>query len=63
MTNSGNYFSIERLFEKIWGYDSDTESSVVWVEISNLRKKLKTTDCNATIKGKRNLGYRLEKLK
>ncbi|MFA7109429.1 MAG: response regulator transcription factor [Sphaerochaetaceae bacterium] len=63
MSNSENYFSIERLFEKIWGYDSDTESSVVWVEISNLRKKLKTTDCNATIKGKRNLGYRLEKLK
>jgi len=63
MTNSGNYFSIERLFEKIWGYDSDTESSVVWVDISNLRKKLKSTECNATIKGKRNLGYRLEKLK
>jgi len=63
ISNSENYFSIERLFEKIWGYDSDTESSVVWVEISNLRKKLKTTCSNVTIKGKRNLGYRLEKLK
>jgi len=63
LSNSETYFSLERLFEKIWGFDSDTDSSVIWVEISNLRKKLKETGCVATIKGKRNLGYRLEEIK
>ena len=28
------------MMEKIWGYDTDTEISVVWVNISYLRKKL-----------------------
>ncbi|MGH4038950.1 MAG: response regulator transcription factor [Sphaerochaeta sp.] len=60
MTNSEMYFSVDRLFEKVWGYDSDTDISVVWVDISNLRKKLKQSGSNVTIKGKRNLGYRLE---
>lgn len=60
MSNEGIYFSIDRLFEKIWGYDSDTESSVVWVDISNIRKKLKKCGSTVTIKGKRNFGYRLE---
>jgi len=60
MTNSDMYFSVDRLFEKVWGYDSDTDISVVWVDISNLRKKLSQSGSNVTIKGKRNLGYRLE---
>lgn len=58
--NKDMYLSIERLFEKIWGYDSDTDTSVVWVDISNIRKKLKKCGSKVTIKGKRNLGYRLE---
>jgi DNA-binding response OmpR family regulator len=63
ITNKDMYFSIDRLFEKIWGYDSDTEAAVVWVDISNIRKKLKKCGSNVTIKGKRNLGYRLEESK
>lgn len=58
--NDEIYISSNRLFEKIWGYDSDTEESVVWVDISNIRKKLKKCGSNITIKGKRNFGYRLE---
>ncbi|MCK9190972.1 MAG: winged helix-turn-helix domain-containing protein [Sphaerochaetaceae bacterium] len=60
MTNSDMYFSVDKLFEKVWGYDSDTDISVVWVDISNLRKKLSQSGSNVTIKGKRNLVYRLE---
>lgn len=60
MTNKDMYFSIDRLFEKIWGYESDTEAAVVWVDISNIRKKLRRCGSNVTIRGKRNLGYRLE---
>lgn len=63
ITNEDMYFSLDRLFEKIWGYDSDTEEAVVWVDISNIRKKLKKCGSNVTIKGKRNLGYRLEECK
>ncbi|MFR5421927.1 MAG: response regulator transcription factor [Oscillospiraceae bacterium] len=33
--------SAERILERVWGWDSDAEINVVWVHISNLRKKLK----------------------
>lgn len=63
ITNKDMYFSADRLFEKIWGYESETEEAVVWVDISNIRKKLKQCGSHVTIKGKRNLGYRLEESK
>ena len=47
--------------EKIWGYDSETEIGVVWVYVSNLRKKLATLDADVEIKAVRNQGYSLEK--
>ena len=40
MRNAGRLIPTERFMEKIWGYDSDAEISVVWVYISYLRKKL-----------------------
>ncbi|MCD7951042.1 MAG: helix-turn-helix domain-containing protein [Erysipelotrichaceae bacterium] len=46
--------------EKIWGLDSDSEISVVWVYISYLRKKLASLQANVEIKVVRNQGYRLE---
>lgn len=52
--------SAERLLEKIWGWDSDAEINVVWVNISNLLKKLKGLDANVTIRAIRGLGYALE---
>ena len=36
--------------ERIWGWDSDVEVSIVWVYISNLRKKLEKLGANVTIK-------------
>lgn len=62
MANPEQYLSVERLFEKIWGYDSEAELSVVWVNISNLRKKLTRLGADVTIRAKRNTGYRMEKL-
>ena len=61
MSNPGQVFSAERFMEKIWGYDSDTEISVVWVYISNLRKKLATMGADLEIKAVRNQGYSLIK--
>lgn len=52
--------SAERFMEKIWGYDSETEISVVWVYISYLRKKLSALHADIQIKATRNVGYSLE---
>lgn len=50
----------ERLMERIWGWDSDADISVVWVHISNLRKKLKAVGAHVVIRANRGLGYVLE---
>ncbi len=60
MSNPKNLISADKFMEKIWGYDSETEMSVVWVYISYLRKKLTALDSNIQIKALRNVGYSLE---
>ena len=62
MRNPGNVIQTEHFLERIWGYDSDSEINVVWVNISYLRKKLKALDANIHIKATRNVGYTLEML-
>ena len=52
--------SADRIMERVWGWDSDAEINVVWVHISNLRKKLKAIGSKSTIKVNRGLGYILE---
>ena len=56
ITNPGKVFSSEYLMEKIWGY-SDADISVVWVHISNIRKKLKQIGSKLSILSNRGLGY------
>lgn len=63
MRNAGRLILTERLMEKIWGYDSEAEISVVWVYISYLRKKLAASGANVQIKATRNAGYSLEEIK
>ncbi len=63
MTTPGKIISNEVFMEKIWGYDSDTELSVVWVYISYLRKKLTSLKADIQIKATRNRGYSLEMMK
>ena len=60
MRNPGNVIQTEQFLERIWGYDSDSEINVVWVNISYVRKKLKALDANIQIKATRNVGYTLE---
>ena len=60
MRSPGVVFSADRIMEKIWGWDSDAEINVVWVHISNLRKKLKNIDSAVSIYANRGLGYVLE---
>lgn len=63
LRSPGMLFSAERLMEKIWGWDSEAEISVVWVNISNLRKKLKAIGSTVQISASRGLGYLLEAAK
>ena len=35
-------FSADTITERVWSRDSEAEINVVWVHISNLRKKLKS---------------------
>ena len=60
MMNKGQYISAERFFEKIWGYESEADIAVIWVNISNLRKRLKKLNADVEIKAKRDIGYRIE---
>ena len=60
MMQPKHVISSQRFLEKIWGYDSDVELNVVWVYISNLRKKLQILGSNIQIKAVRNQGYSLE---
>ena len=60
MRNPRQLIPTERFLERIWGYDSDVELSVVWVYISYLRKKLSALRANIQIKVTRNADYSLE---
>lgn len=62
MRNPWNVIATEHFLEKIWGYDSDSEINVVWVNISYLRRKLKLLEANIQIKATRNVGYTLEQI-
>ena len=61
MTNPNHLISTEKFMEKIWGFDTEADISVVWVYISYLRKKLTALDADILIRAARNAGYSLEK--
>ena len=50
---------IDGIMERVWGWDSDAETSVVWVNISLLRKKLAELGANVEIRATRGVGYSL----
>ena len=60
LMNPGQVISAEQFMEKIWGFDSDAEINIVWVYLSNLRKKLSSVHAKVQIKAARGLGYFLE---
>lgn len=62
MMNPGQLISTEHFMEKIWGFDSEAELNVVWVNLSYLRKKLSSVHANVRIKAARNQGYFLERV-
>lgn len=49
-----------QIFDRLWGFDSDTTVSVVEVYVSKIRKKLKGTDFAANLQTLRSVGYILK---
>lgn len=60
MHHPKHLISTEHFMDRIWGYESETAISVVWVYISYLRKKLTAIGADIQIKAQRNAGYSLE---
>ncbi len=52
--------TIEEFMSHVWGLDSDVDVSVVWVHISNIRKKLTSMNAKVEIRFVRGAGYKLE---
>ena len=61
MENPKHLFSAQQLMDRIWGWDSEAEINVVWVNISQLRKKLSDLGSDTEIRVYRGTGYALEK--
>lgn len=60
MSNKNQIIPKDRLFEKVWGYDSNAEYNVIEVYISFVRKKLAAIGSSMHIKAVRGVGYSLE---
>ncbi|MBQ7425184.1 MAG: response regulator transcription factor, partial [Lachnospiraceae bacterium] len=56
MTNPGRIISVETFMDRIWA-DGEADVNVVWVYISNLRKKLASLGATCEIKASRGVGY------
>ncbi len=60
MQQPGMIATAEQLITHIWGWETDVDTSVVWVHISNIRKKLDALSAPVAIRFVRNAGYILE---
>ena len=60
MSNPGVLISTDRFMDKVWGLDFEGDISVVWTNLSYLRRKLTGIGANVKIKATRNAGYSLE---
>ncbi|KRN32211.1 response regulator transcription factor [Weissella halotolerans] len=59
MQHVGQIVTKDQIFDRLWGFDSDTSLTVVEVYMSNLRKNLRNAQAAVTIKTLRNVGYTL----
>lgn len=56
--NAGQIFDKERIYEKLWGYDAEGDSSVVAEHIRRIRTKLKAVDEEYHIQTVWGMGYK-----
>ena len=60
MQAPGTIIPTYRFITHLWGWDTNVDTSVVWVHISNLRKKISAIGAPMEIRFIRNAGYVLE---
>lgn len=57
--NKGTILTKEQIYDRVWGFDSDTTIAIVEVFIHHLRKKLEPFGYHTDIQTVRGVGYRL----
>ncbi|WP_270584155.1 response regulator transcription factor [Bacillus smithii] len=57
--NKGTILTKEQIYDRVWGFDSDTTIAIVEVFIHHLRKKLEPFGYHTDIQTVRSVGYRL----
>lgn len=60
LNSRGKIVTKEQIFDKIWGFESDTTTNVIEVYASSLRKNLKKYGYDKYIKTIRGVGYIVE---
>jgi two-component system response regulator ArlR len=60
MKNPRIHITTDQFITRIWGWETSVDTSVVWVHISNLRKKLEAMEAPVKIRFVRNAGYALD---
>ena len=58
--NNGKILTREQIFDRVWGFDSDTTIAIVEVFIHHLRKKLEPFGYQKDIQTVRGIGYMLK---
>lgn len=59
LMNKEQILTREQIFDRVWGFDVDTSSSVVDVYLHYLRKKLAPAGCDHLLRTVRGVGYML----
>lgn len=59
LLNKEQILTREQIFDRVWGFDVDTSSSVVDVYLHYLRKKLAPVGCDHLLRTVRGVGYML----
>ena len=60
MENPHRVFTIDQVINRVWGWDNETELNLLWVTVSQLRKKLTELGTSVVINAVRGVGYSLE---
>ena len=60
MQNKGMIVTTEQFMTRIWGWETTVDTSVMWVHVSNIRKKLDVLEAPFKIRFIRGGGYILE---
>jgi len=61
--NKNLVLSKNKIFDKVWGFNSSSELTIVEIYIHNLRKKVAIEDSKIVIETIRGMGYRLKEKK